>query len=125
MENVNIASYGYVAMIDGVQSQKDFGLVLDSRFLQLKSLGAELMACLRAIEWAIANNYAAVRIHYDCEGIIHALQSKRPHNDSRKEFVDLFEKYSNHVRILFRKDKNTETHRISHHLCRMVPEVVT
>ena len=53
-----VGTYGIVAYSSKSVEPiyKDFGYVYDPRFNQLNNTGAELMACLRALEWAFVNN---------------------------------------------------------------------
>lgn len=128
MQNVDISSYGYAVELNGEIIQKDFGLIMDKDMLALQSIGAELYACLRAIEWAIANRYSVIYIVYDCEGIVQTIQSKHTKKHRGKEkFTKLIELYSQHVKICFKRTNNEhlyKQHRLSHHLSRSATEIL-
>lgn len=120
MENVSVSSYGYTVEFKNQIIQRDFGLILDQEILNLKSLGSELYACLRAMEWGIANNYQEIRIVYDCEGILDVIRSNKK-KSGRIVFLTLFEKYSEHIQVYFRKANNAtllKKHEASHDLSR-------
>lgn len=126
MENVEISSYGYTVEYEGQMVQRDFGLILDQEILTLKSLGSELYACLRAMEWGIANNFKEIRIVYDCEGILDVIRSNKK-NPGRLVFLTLFEKYSEHIQVYFRKANNAtllKKHEESHHLSRYTSGII-
>lgn len=130
MENVAVSSYGFVVHLHGEEIQKDFGLILDRHMLDMKSLGSELYACLRAIEWGIANGHKQIRIIYDCEGIIHAIQSKgrnKKQTKGKENFLKLFTMYNEHIKIYFRRANSillNKNHKKSHHLSRVAVGVI-
>ena len=124
LPNVGISAYGFVAEDEsGMEVQKDFGMTVEERLRELGSLGAELHACLRGIEWAIANNYQTVRIYYDFIGIIQKLQEEQSKTKHERMYFGLYEMYSEHIRILFRKvspsGKEGRAHLRAHDLSRL------
>lgn len=130
MQDKTISSYGYAVELNGLFFQRDFGTITDSDMLQLQSLGTELYACIRAMEWAIANNYKSICIVYDCDGIVNLIRKKNKahRNKGKKKFLKLFLKYNQYVKVEFEhknKSKNFKRkHLESHHLSRLTADLL-
>lgn len=127
MQHENLLSYGVHVMKEGEVIQRDYGLVLDKEFTVLQSVGAELYASLRAVEWAIANQYEHVIIVYDCEGIIQIIQSNKRKADGRLKFNQLMRMYSQHIQIHFKKANTPyllQHHKSAHDLSRIASDLM-
>ena len=119
-----IGTYGIVAYtsknIEPIY--KDFGYVYDQRFNDLKNTGAELMACLRALEWAFANNLKKVCIIYDYEGIVNHID-KMPLNDGTRLYQEMVVGFKKHMTIYFLhvRHSNKNLHKGAHDLTQLAP----
>lgn len=119
-----IGTYGMVAYstksIEAIYS--DFGYVYDRRFNDLRNTGAELMACLRALEWAYANNKHQVCIIYDYEGIVNHLE-KPPLNEGTRLYQEMVTAFKKHMTIYFLhvRHSNRTLHAEAHRLTQLTP----
>ena len=119
-----VGTYGIVAYssknIEPIY--KDFGYVYDQRFNDLKNTGAELMACLRALEWAFANNLKKVCIIYDYEGIVNHID-KSPLNEGTRLYQEMVTGFKKHMTIYFLhvRHSNKALHEEAHHLTQLAP----
>src|SRR5699024_959978 len=75
MQNKSFSGYGFVVLENGKIIAKDSGSIVDYDLINIHSLGAELYAFIRAIEWAVANEYKFVRIIYDSASVIQQLEA--------------------------------------------------
>lgn len=125
---LSVSSYGFVVEKNGEIMQKDFGLIMDKDMMKLKSFGAEMYACIRAIEWGIANNLSSIRLIYDCKGIVDLIKSGKAKCEGRRKFLINFMLYNKHLRINFQyvqdDKKLNKHHRISHELSRKTLELL-
>lgn len=118
-----IGKYGLVAYsprkIERVY--QNFGYVYDEAFNELSNAGAELMACLRALEWAYSNGMKIVHIIYDFEGITDHLV-KVPNNAATKMYQEMVSKFRQHMQIHFLhiRHGNKELHNEAHKLTQLV-----
>ena len=119
-----VGTYGIVAYSSkNIQPiYKDFGYVYDQRFNDLKNTGAELMACLRALEWAFANELKKVCIIYDYEGIVNAID-KQPLNEGTRLYQERIAGFKKHMTIYFLhvRHSNKTLHEEAHHLTQLAP----
>ena len=119
-----IGTYGIVAYssknIEPIY--KDFGYVYDQRFNDLKNTGAELMACLRALEWAFANKLQKVCIIYDYEGVVNHID-KPPLNEGIRLYQEMVTGFKKHMTIYFLhvRHSNKTLHKEAHHLTQLTP----
>lgn len=99
---------------------KTFGYVYDDEFNKLHNIGAELMACLRALEWAYSNNMKTVHIIYDCEGIVN-IQQKEQTQGARKKYYQAVHAFKNKLDIhyLHVRHGNNSLHQEAHKLAQM------
>ena len=99
---------------------KTFGYVYDDEFNKLHNIGAELMACLRALEWAYSNNMKTVHIIYDCEGIIN-IQQKEQTQGARKKYYEAVNAFKKKLDIHFLhvRHGNNSLHQEAHKLSQM------
>ena len=119
-----VGTYGIVAYSSkSIQPiYKDFGYVYDQRFNDLKNTGAELMACLRALEWAFANDQKKVCIIYDYEGIVNDMD-KQPLNEGTRLYQERIAGFKKHMTIYFLhvRHSNKTLHEEAHHLTQLAP----
>ena len=119
-----IGTYGIVAYssknIEPIY--KDFGYVYDQRFNDLKNTGAELMACLRALEWAFANNLKKVCIIFDYEGVVNHID-KPPLNEGIRLYQEMVTGFKKHMTIYFLhvRHSNKTLHKEAHDLTQLAP----
>ena len=99
---------------------KSFGYVFDEEFNKLHNIGAELMACLRALEWAYSNEMKTVHIIYDCEGII-TNQEKEQTQGARKTYYQTVQAFKSKLDIHFLhvRHGNNALHQKAHVLSQM------
>ncbi|MFF5994117.1 hypothetical protein AAGS61_05050 [Lysinibacillus sp. KU-BSD001] len=119
----NRGTYGVVAYsaksIEPIY--RDFGYVYDERFNALKNTGAELMACLRGLEWAFANNMDQVCIIYDFEGIVSHC-AKTQSNETLTLYQQMMGDFKKHLHIHFLhvRHANKTLHAEAHRLTQLV-----
>lgn len=117
-----IGTYGIVAYATkGTDPiHRDFGYVYDERLNSLKNTGAELMACIRALEWAFANHYTQVTIIYDYEGIINHLD-KAPSTEGTTLYYEMIQRFKQTMDIHFLhiRHGNKVLHNEAHNLTQM------
>lgn len=114
--------YGVVAYLPKmkVPIYRNFGHIFDQQFNDLKNAGAELMACIRALEWAYANNMKVVHILYDFQGIEDHLVSEANHSATviYQQMVARFRQYMQ-IHFLHICHGNKELHRAAHQLTQL------
>lgn len=100
---------------------RDFGYVYDEHFNDLQNVGAELMACLRALEWAFANRLQQVCIVYDFEGILHHCYKDSSHIALRiyQEMVHRFKAVMD-IYFLHVRHGNKTLHAEAHQLTQLI-----
>lgn len=117
-----LGKYGFIgfAPLKTEPLCKTFGYVYDDEFDQLHNIGAELMACLRALEWAYSNNMKTVHIIYDCEGVI-TIQRKEQTQGARKKYYQAVHAFKNKLDIHFLhvRHGNSSLHQEAHKLAQM------
>lgn len=122
-QNKGVAGYGYIVRLKNEFKYRDCGTVYKGSILHDKSQGAELHACLRAIEWCIANEHEDVIIVYDFAGILHAVDGFGKKSKSRDYFRIMYKKYARFINIKFiHKNINKEykkNHQHAHNLSRL------
>lgn len=127
-----MASYGFIVEEEGEIVQKDCGVIVDHDFINLQSLGAELYAFLRAIEWTMANGFHYVRIIYDSDSIVQLIDQGESHklkkSKGRNKFIQLFLQYSQVIKVdtIHRsEDADYEAyHEQAHHLSQMILDII-
>lgn len=132
MQHESFSGYGFVVEENKKVIAKDSGTISDYDIINLHSLGAELYASVRAIEWAIANEYKFVRIIYDSESIVQLLENNDSANGKqlrgKVKLVDLYTQYKNYITIEF-KHKNdnkiySRFHEVAHDLSRLMSNIM-
>lgn len=122
-----LSGYGYVVCIEGKIIFQDSGIILDSDMINLQSLGSEVFALLRAMEWSISNGYKEIKIIYDSVGIISLItngnDSKAKKSRGRAKFISVYEKYAQYLTIHFQHRSENELfkqfHAYAHKLSRL------
>jgi len=126
IQDKSYAGYGFVVELDRRIIAKDGGTILDHDIINMHSLGSELYAYIRAMEWAMANEYKKIRIIYDSKAIIDTLKEnengwKQP--KGKAKLLNLYSLYRKHVQVEHRH-KNShivfrERHQEAHHLSQL------
>lgn len=122
-----LSGYGYVVCIEGKIIFQDGGIILDSDMINLQSLGSEVFALLRAMEWSISNGYKEIKVIYDSVGIISLItngnDSKAKKSRGRTKFISVYEKYTQYLMIHFQHRSENELfkhyHTYAHNLSRL------
>lgn len=68
-ENVPACGWGFVAILQGEEIYTDFGMDETKELLSQRNVAGELMAAIKAVEWAIQNGYSSVELRYDYAGV--------------------------------------------------------
>jgi len=97
------AGYGFVVVINDEIVVKNGGTIFDYEIINLHSLGAEMYAFIRALEWALINGYRTVRIIYDSKDIMQMIERdfstshKQPTGKSKLYVA--FERYKQYITL--------------------------
>lgn len=117
-----VGKYGVLVFTSTWQQPilKDFGYVYDDEFNELHNTGAELMACLRGLEWALANGMKKIVVVYDFEGIIH-LQKSMSEKRAVQIFTNMMVRFRHVMDIQFIhvRHSNRELHNEVHKLTQL------
>ncbi len=132
MQNGSFASYGFVVLQDEEVVARDSGIIFDFDVIHLHSLGAEMFALIRAIEWAITNEYRKVHIIYDSTAVFQQLESTpRPNGKQAKgiqKLVQTYDQYKRHIEIKFTHKKANKIyenqHKAAHDLSRLMSNII-
>jgi len=132
MQNGAFASYGFVVMESERIIAKDSGIIFDFDVIHLHSLGAEMFALIRAVEWAIANEYKKVHVVYDSEAVIQRLENDEKVNGKQEKgiqkLVQTYEQYKKYIEINYshkRTNKVYESrHKVAHDLSRLMSNII-
>ncbi|MBE6050425.1 MAG: ribonuclease H [Clostridium sp.] len=62
-------SYGLIAIDNGVEIYEDYDIGSDKESVSFRNVAGEVLGSLKAVEYAIENNYKEVNIVYDYQGI--------------------------------------------------------
>lgn len=127
-----IASYGMIVEEEKEILQRDCGVIVDHDFINLQSLGAELYAYLRAMEWSLANGYQSVRIVYDSDAVIQLIEqghsSKTKKSKGRNKFIKLFSEYNKVLDVESIHRSSTvafeQRHEQAHHLSQLTIDLL-
>lgn len=87
---------------------------LNNKFLKYGNIGAECMASLVAMEWAVRQNYDTVNIFYDCECINSYSKDigKKP-TALKKEYYNRYQEYAKKIKINFIHTKAHKNNRLN------------
>lgn len=126
IQHESYAGYGFVVEVDHRIVAKDSGTILDYDIINMHSLGSEFFAYIRAMEWAMANNYKRIRIIYDSKAILQLLEGKDSdfkQSKGKSKLINLYLQYKKHLQVEHaHKDRNKvfrERHNEAHHLSRL------
>lgn len=118
IQQESFSGYGFVVEENGKVIAKYSGTIADYDIINLHSLGAELYALIRAIEWAMTNEYKYVRIIYDSESVIQLLENNNIKNakyeHGKRKLIQLYIKYKHFITIQFQHKNNKEAYRTYH-----------
>ncbi len=118
-----IGKYGLLAFMSTCEQPilKDFGFVYDESFNAMMNTGAELMACMRGLEWAYANGMNKIVIVYDYEGIIR-LQKSMSEQRAVQMFTKMMARFRQvmDVQFIHVRHSNRELHNAVHELTQLV-----
>lgn len=133
VQDISVSGYGYIAVQNGRVIQRDFGIITDSDMIHLQSIGAEITALIRAMEWAIANNYQSINIVYDATAIISLTENNTDEKGLRSKgkvkFKDIYDTYIPYIAIHYIHRNEDELfkkfHEEAHHLSRLPYDMLT
>lgn len=118
-----VGKYGLLAFASTKEQPilKDFGYVYDDAFNALMNTGAELMACLRGLEWAYANSMKKIVVVYDYDGIIR-LQKSMSEQRAVQIFTSQMARFQAvmDVQFIHVRHSNRELHNAVHNLTQLV-----
>lgn len=122
-----LSGYGYVVCIGDDVFFQDGGIIWDSDIINLKSLGSEMFALLRAMEWSLTNGYKEVIVVYDSKGVLSLISStkktKAKNSKGKTKFISVYKKYAEFLTVHFEHrsvNKQYEYyHMYAHNLSRM------
>lgn len=117
-----VGKYGFVVFSSKSTTRlyQDFGFVYDQAFNELMNVGAEMMACLRALEWAYSNNMKDIHLIYDYEGVITHCKSNTT-NSAICLYQKMMQAFHKHIQIHFLhvRHANREYHNLAHKLTQL------
>lgn len=127
MQHIGLAGYGYLVESDGKIVHQNSGVIFDSDMLNLHSLGAEVFALLRAMEWGISNNLETIDVIYDSAAILDLIDkngtTRVKRSKGKSKFLDAYTCYREHISTVFKHCNTDELfkyyHRKAHHLSRL------
>lgn len=126
------SGYGLIVEENNQIIAKDSGAILDYDIINLHSLGSELYAFIRALEWAMANDYRSVRIIYDSTSIIQLLENNGigdvKNSRGKTKLLNSYVSYKEHVQIELIHIKQHKVfekrHKEAHDLSRMMSGMI-
>lgn len=132
VQESKLASYGLIVEAENEIVQRDCGVIVDYDFLNLHSLGAEMYAYLRALEWSMANGYKNVRIIYDSDAVIQLIAqgdtTKTKKSKGRSKFIKLYKQYTKVIDVesIHKSDAENyaERHEQAHHLSQLTIDLL-
>ena len=99
-------SYGMVAVINDEVIFKDKGVGESEEAAALKNVSGEVMGAMRAVEFALNNNYEEVAIYFDYQGIESwALGTWKRNNAVTKGYHEYMQKNMKKIKVNFIKVK--------------------
>lgn len=128
MQNEAYSGYGFIVEEGNRIIARDGGTILDYDIINLHSLGSELYAFIRALEWSMVNGYKSVRIIYDSKAIIQLLENEHLHEtkqpSGKTKLLNMYSHYKMHINIEHLHINNNkvfqERHKQAHDLSRMM-----
>lgn len=99
-------SYGLVALKDGAVIYKDNGVGFDEEAIPLRNVSGEVLGAIKAVDYAIENNYREVKIAFDYQGIESwALGTWKRNNKITSNYHEYMKKKMSEINIKFFKVK--------------------
>lgn len=106
MEAKNNYSYGLVVVKDGEVIHKDKGVGYKKEDISLRNVAGEVMGSMKAIEYAINNDYKEITICYDYQGIeCWAKGTWQRNKDLTKYYHEFMKKNMHLIQVNFKKIK--------------------
>lgn len=105
-DQYNNYSFGLVALRDNEILFKDYGIGSDPEAIKLRNVAGEIMSSMKAISFAIKNDYKNIIIYYDYLGIEKWYEkSWKAKNMFTQKYVDFTEEAKKRINIKFVKIK--------------------
>ncbi len=99
-------SYGLIAIDNGKEVYETCGIGEDEDAVALRNVAGEVLGSLKAVEYALNNNYKEVTIFYDYQGIeCWALGTWKRNKHLTQEYHKIMQEYMNRIKINFVKVK--------------------
>lgn len=132
LQDTSFSGYGFVVVENNDIIAKDGGTIVDFDIIHLHSLGTELYAFIRAIEWALINSYKYVRIIYDSASVVQLIEQdtvkKDPSARGNKKLINLYLQYKPYITIEYahksERDDYEKYHRLAHDISRVMSNMM-
>ena len=99
-------SYGLIAIDNGKEIYEDFGCGVDEDAVSLRNVAGEVLGALKAVEYAIENNYKSVTIVFDYQGIESwAIGTWKRNKKLTMDYHEKMQEYKKKINIKFVKVK--------------------
>lgn len=99
-------SYGLVAVNNGEVIYEDSGIGEDSSAIALRNVSGEVMGAMKAVEFALKNNYKEVTIVFDYQGVESwAIGTWKRNNKITMSYNEFMQDKMKEIKINFRKVK--------------------
>lgn len=99
-------SYGLIAIEDGKEVYEDYGIGQDEDAIALRNVAGEVLGSLKAVEYALDNDYKEVTIFYDYQGIeCWALGTWKRNKYLTQEYHRIMQEYMKEIKVNFVKVK--------------------
>lgn len=100
-------SYGLAAVHNGELVYEDSGVGVDPEAIALRNVSGEVMGSMRAVEYAIENNYKEVTIVFDYQGVESwALGTWKRNNRITASYNEFMQDKMKEIKIRFKKVKS-------------------
>ncbi|MGL5380297.1 ribonuclease H1 domain-containing protein [Clostridium sp.] len=99
-------SYGLIALNDGEVIHEDSGVGFDKEAIPLRNVSGEVLGAMKAVEFAINNNFKEVTIAFDYQGIeCWALGTWKRNNLITSGYHDFMKENMKKIDVRFKKIK--------------------
>ena len=99
-------SFGMVCLLDGQVVHRDYGVGINEDAVSMMNVSGEIMGSMKAVEYAIKNNYPAIRIFHDYKGIACWADGEwKAKNKHTKAYAEFIKKAREKIDISFSKVK--------------------
>ncbi|MFR5264285.1 ribonuclease H family protein [Clostridium sp.] len=106
MEIKNNFSYGLVVIKDGEVIYKDKGTGNNEDSIALRNVAGEVMGAMKAVEYALNNNFKEITICYDYQGVESwALGTWKRNRELTKEYNAYMQEKMKEIKVSFKKIK--------------------